>query len=457
MSWTVEGREYHNWDRYQEALRRRDQRQAEARAARAQREAQRLRERLSNQRKQLEEAQNNIREQQKINARIDKTVQSMRRNQERLQQAQENLSSQMDDMRTTHREHVESVERQFQEVQEELHAEIQQESQRAARERAALETKLTKEINSVDTKVEDLRKQIRDKERLDREIAEITIAETEAMLNREQDMIMKMKLDNELRTAKERIGSLQDSLAKNLPGLGITAKQIQVEVNGLVNKAYEIEAEMEAFRESAQFRINQCKADLEDQLVDEFYSVEKRQFLHRIQQLEQSVQESYSNPSRREIEAVEHEKQLKQAEHIVDSISAEKQNTLDLHESRILAFKERIPFLQKHFGMNIEEPNIRMEDPEDKKSALLVTYKTHDRTIEYRLNLDGSFYMDGHGYSSNSACQSSGRQAINAIRQNSIVEQEKLDETNRTEPSRAVPQKENILQEHFRQFTQGNH
>ena len=297
MSWTVDGREYHNWSRYQEALRSQQRRRAQERARRAQQEATRLRSRLRNQQRQLNEAQNNFRAQQRINAQIDQTVRSMRRNQEQLEQAQQNLSAELQDVRETHREHVEAIERQFEEVQQELSSEIQREAQRAEQAREQLETKLTEQIESVSDRIDA-------KEKNDREVAQLAIAEARALLERERAILSEMDLAHDLETLQDKMKSLEISIQQNLPGVGVTGNQIQVDSNRLINNAYRIQAKMLAHQESALYRISRCKEDLDHKLVDDFYEVEKEQFLHRIQQVEESVREGYTNPNRMEIEAV---------------------------------------------------------------------------------------------------------------------------------------------------------
>ena len=185
--------------------------------------------------------------------------------------------------------------------------------------------------------------------------------------------------------------------------------------------------------------------------------VEKEQFLHRIQQVEESVRESYNNPNRMEIEAVEHEKQLARAEDIILEIACQKEITQDQHNDRRKALRERIPFLQAQFGACIENPQVQFENPRDKKSPIILTYKTHDRTIEYRANLDGTFSMDGYGYSSNTACQNSGQQALEALQNGSVVERQQIEETgNRTQPRMNTQNTySSDIQENLNQFTRG--
>ena len=433
MSWTVEGVEYHNWSRYQAALRRQQQNRAAARAQRARQEAQRLQNRLAQQQVLLAQAQGNYREQQRVNARIQETVRSMERNQQQLQRVQQNMQSELAETQAEHREHVEAVQRQFEEVQEELQVEIQQEAERAERERERIEEDLRNEISQVDAKIENLEERLQAKQIEEQEYAQLVMAEMRAYLEENKSLLSRADMSTQQETLLSKMRGIEAAIARDFSGVASDMIQVQNEANGLVNEAHRKIARMEALKESALYRIESCRDSLDTELIDLFYTVEKREYLQRLQQLENDVESRYQDVRRMEIEGHEHEQQLEQAEEVINSIVSQQEQIRDQHGTRKKNLREQLTRLQSALGPPVEKPQIEFAIPDDKKSNLVLTYKAYDRTIVLRMGLDETFTLDGHGYASNAECQASGRQLIEQIRGQAVVTAENIEQENRAQ------------------------
>lgn len=446
MSWTVEGRSYHNYEEYQRA-------QAESERARTVRTAQelaaandRLQQEIRADRGRMDDVRDSVEQQMEISRRIQANVQAVERNQARLQSVilqnerrmRESLTSlekeitdqdgklhgvQVDlgTLRQRHQTHVAQVQRELSDVR----TRMEQGLAEAEHQRRLAEERVKASIDAVDQKVE------RDRLERSRAVADrLTLASSEleaatAILGRIEPTLQPLDLSGKLQEVRPEVAAGRLLIAQgNASAALATCTLARSNAESLEHEARTRHVDMEAARYDADRRMTWI-----DQTVDAgasadlraCYKTEARMVRATIDAARSRLEGRYRNYRLLDIERREDAELLERLEHEILDMVASAPGIADAARKRAQQLEEVVEALEKVYGES-GAADQRFAIADDPKSELVADIAFGSSTVRLRLSLDGTMLLDGYGHGSNSECATAAHRVIQALQNRAVVQ-----------------------------------
>lgn len=447
MSWTVDGHLYHNYADYQRALSQRDAALAERRLREKEAEAARLQQRLHEREREVAGVRGDLQRQAQAVAAVDRDLGALRRTQQELaaiqrdseQRLGERLAEVGASQRATAAE-LAALQRQHAEDQRRIEQTFTAVSERIAavavdaeRQRAAMETRLQQAIGEVDAKIEADRAARLAEVRDAAARARVQIDLVQQALTSLGERLGPLALDEEAIAVREHLHQATtlcergDAASALAAGHGAFA-----EVRTLQRRALRREAELRAAREGALARLEALTPRVAAAPVQQYFAVEAQRIAALSRRLRERVAQSYARYERLSVEAARDEDMLDRAEAEVDIMAAACDGVRELLAQRTHQTQTVLRQLTQVYGP-VSTVNQRFQNPEDRKSPLVVECDFGGARVNFTCQLDGSFQLDGYGHPSNSACAGRAAEVFATMRETVSVAQPRVDTFNRTE------------------------
>jgi hypothetical protein len=421
LSWSVDGRMYHDYAEYQAALRRKSEREAYERVGQSQAELRRYQQRLRQQEQDLAQAQGDLERQRDINERMRHEVRGLEREQQILASAQaqfeqesqaqfgqlrhhmQGMGDQLEQADRAHQEHVEATRKAFARAGEELRAGLDN----ARREREDGERRLTTAIQEVDRKV-DLDRQARIKRQrddLDQAREQMTIVES--MLGEmTQQQLKPLSLEEDAKSVRTVLESAGRMLNAGKASVALSqAESAFSGVQDLRYKASKRRAELEATGAAVSDRVRAILDMTNSETLDEYFKFEKAELVGYLGHLSSRMPGRYQQYSRMEDD-------LREDERIIGRLEEEARTMLatcptlgervDNRKNKVTEFVRKIA--ARHGGS--AGIDAQLARPDDPKSDLIVDCR-FDRGVKVRIvaGIDGTFTANAAGYPTQAECE----------------------------------------------------
>jgi chromosome segregation ATPase len=451
MSWIVDGVTYESIQARDEAIRRRNERQAQATTGQARRQVDELRSRIQQRERELESARGDLQRQIQINEEIRADVSQLRRTNERLEQAQRAMEQQMEaefrevyadieatqadvaELERAHQDHVKQVQRTFTEVRQEMKHGLDE----AEKRRRETEERLQAEVEQVNRKVENDRR-----ERLERIHSEMSRAEeavhtVETALREVEGELVTLGLEEQGQAIREQLAQARSSLQRQDSAAALaTANGAFGQVRSLQFSVQRRQAALDTYRSSVMVKVDQLEQRLAGPQIVNWFPAEVEVAHNLLGQLKESAGASYQRYSRMEIQADRDERILDRLEQQVDLMVATAPNIAELAEERKQQAMLIIEKLRRVYGplSSFDQRWARDNDP---KSSLVLNCKFGGARVDVHIGLDGGFTLDGYGHESNATCSAKAESLVAEIGREQRVRRQQVSMENRNAPALA--------------------
>ena len=432
MSWTVDGRLYHDYAEYQAALRRKNEQEATERVAQSQAEVRRYQGRLRQQEQELRQAQGDLDRQRHIHEQMQQEVRGLEREQqilantqarfERESQAQfgeirhhmRDMGDQLQEAERQHQAHVEATQQAFAKASADLRVGLDN----ARREREEGEQRLRAAVQQVDDKVESDRRARAKRQLDDMDQAREQISVVATMLDQTpSEQLRRLALDEDA----EGVRTALDSATRMLNSGKATVALSQAETafgraSELRYKVTKRRAEMEAVRGAVTDRVRAIVDMTQSELLDEYFKFEKAEALNYLQHLSARTSDRYRLYSRVEDDLREDERTLGRLEEEVRAMRATCTTLAERVENRRKKVSDFVEDIEaEHGGSAGVHPYLARDD--DPKSDLIVECQL-DRGVKVRIvaGIDGAFRVNAAGYATQAECDYHSAQMIRKFR-----------------------------------------
>lgn len=421
MSWTVDGRLYHDYGEYQAAVRRKNEREASERVAQSQAEARRYQDRLRQQEQELRQAQGDLDRQRQIHEQMRQEVIGLEREQqilantqarfERDSQAQfgqirhhmQGMGDQLREAERQHQAHVEATQQAFAKASADLRTGLDN----ARREREEGEQRLRAAVQQVDDKLEADRRTRVKRHSDDMDQAREQIAIVTAMLDQTTSQPLRpLALEEDAESVKGVIDSATRML--NAGKATVALSQAESAFNGARDLRYKMlkrRAELEAVRSAMTDRIRAIVHMTESASLDEYFKFEKAEVLGYLQHLAERATDRYRLYSRMEDDLREDERTIGRLEEEIRAMRATCTTLAERFENRRKMVSDFVDDVEAEHGGSAGV-HARLERPDDPKSDLIVECRL-DRGVKVQIvaGIDGAFKVDAAGYATQAECE----------------------------------------------------
>ncbi|MCC9608099.1 hypothetical protein LOC68_01695 [Blastopirellula sp. JC732] len=423
MSWKVDGVYYHDWAEYQQALRLRDQRLVRAHLDTLQRDFSRQQEAIRRTEQELRQANNNYQRQVQLNAQLAEQIAEQEgtlrvlgnAQQAMAREVEEEFSRVRDCLTSTQRDvaeldqfvqqEKEEVQRQFGELESDLVAGLAE----ARESQNQLEAELRKSIREVDDKLDaEIQSRIaKDQDQLAQANVFIEfIEEMFAGLQKQAHQIGETpaldRLQLDLASARRMVQEGAASAAYATAQAALSeAKTAQ---HAFTRKATEIQC----LRQSTEARIARLRKAISDPLVSKYFAVEAAKVQRFLQDLDADLVRSFQRAATLEVDRSYFDRQLESIDAGVAKMVALTPMADSEYQTRDDHILEMIRELRQPsaLGTLLSAPKDELADPNDPKSAKIVTLEFQSGRVQITFPLDRTegFSMDGFGHSSDREC-----------------------------------------------------
>jgi chromosome segregation ATPase len=430
MSWTVDGRMYHDYGDYQAARQRKAEREATSNAAQARAEMARYRKRLRASEAELTQAQGDIARQRNINEQMHQDLRGMQRQQRQLAEAQArferesnarlkeiradlaDMDEQLAEVEKAHQAHVEATRRAFEEANQALQAGLAEAEQR----RRQTEQRLTAAVQEVDRKVEHDRRQRLQRQRDDLDQAGEQIKMVEEVLDRVGGALKRLNLEEDEHSARMTLQSAQGFLRQEKASPALTkAESAFVEARSLVYKSQKRSAELSAAASAVADRIADIHELVKFEKLDTYFKGEKSELLRHLSQFADRLPRHYQQYSR-------HEDDLRDDERILGKLEEEARGMVAMCamlEDQIAERRKRVTAIVRKIADNYggtADINPALSDPNDVKSALIVNCVFDGgEKVRIEAGIDGEVHIDGAGHRTQDACNRRSAELVQSL------------------------------------------
>lgn len=431
MSWTVDGRMYHDYNEYLAALQRKEANEAIALAAQARGEIARHQQRLRRQQAELEQAQGDLARQRRINEQMHQDVRGLQREQRQLAEAQHrfeqesnarlgeiredlrDMGTQLAEAEEQHRRHVEATQQAFEQANEALRAGLAE----AERQRQETERRLRAVVDAVDRKVEADRQARLRRQQNDLDQAREQIAMVEEVLNQFGDTLRPLNLEDDAQSIRMTLQSARTLLrqGKASPSLA-QAESGFAEVRALGYKSEKRRAELVAASAAIADRVAAIRELAAAERVDRYFKQEKAELIGLLASVADGLSRHYQQYSR-----LEHD--LRDDERILDKLENEARAMVAMCptlEDQVAERRKRVTALVRKIADRYgggAEVKPELSDPDDLKSPLLVNCVfSGGEKVRIEAGIDGEVRIDGAGHSTQDACEERAYDIVESLR-----------------------------------------
>lgn len=467
MSWTVNGREYHDYDEYQRALRDTEQNRAQQRVADLERRLnqerqeynnlqgrlnqinQNLQGQLDGAQRSITEQRQHIAEQQRIQVQMDQRMQGMQRLQGEMQREQVNIRNDLErgfrqvqeqfgvlqadiehEMQTMQAE----IDREFSRLEQDMQAGFQQ----AARERQEMDQRLTQNIQKVQKNFENYAQA-----QMQRESTQMSQTEVNARL---ADEILMQYSESRLSraglwTESQQIRQLRMQIAASshapqtaLAHSGTMLAQAQT----LEMSLFRREAELDTVKEMLINRLSVIENRIQnDKRIQYYFSQEVTLALDKITRLKQMIENSYEKYAALDTQLQHDENNLMVLENTINDMVVMAPIIEGMDNQRNTLAKNIIrASTDAGYGFLSNKVQPQYADPNDKKSNITLDLDFNGPRIRMNLPLDPfvGFSLDSYGFGSNTECTSAAAPLLKQLQETMHVNEPMLDSENRKSP-----------------------
>jgi hypothetical protein len=451
MSWTVDGRMYHDWAAYQRARARSNKRRASRAGSRARETERRLQAQIQKNDAELSRVRGDVAAQTRLNAEIRRDVGALQRNQRRLDHARLRLESDMESqfaqarqhfaqqeqaietMQSDHASHVASVQQQFSRVKDELAQGLAQ----AERRRLEGEERLQGAIRDVSARVDAEREARLATARTQRDRAERLLKELEV----EQSQIdpaeatrlgMRDRVQGVLEThrgARTLLaqGDQVAALARAMGGVG--------ELRTLRQELLARTQDIVVARDDARARAGRLAERVRSEPIAQWFGTEvelARQVLTRVKN---EINAGYRDHASLPVQIDRHNRWLEALETEVDGWDVAAPQLADLASDRNEQIVGVVMALKRAYGP-VARTHQRLVDSRDPKSGVVLQLDFGGPRVDVHAGLDGRLQVDGYGHDSNRTCAARGQRSARELAGSMSVDNARQELDNRQEPNR---------------------
>ncbi len=439
MSYTVDGRTYHDWDEYQRAQNRYNARLAQERAQQAEREVQRYQNRIREQQIKLDQARGDLKEQQKINQQIRADVSAMQQEQQRFAQAQREFEGkateqmnqmqselsetqeQLDQAEKLHNEFVQETRKTF----EETDAQIKAGLENAEKQLEASEERLKTEINTVNDKLDkDIQQRLETKQGQLDQAGEL-LKMTEEVLDKLQSELMSLNLEEISQSTKVAVQQARVLVQQGMAEAALAqASGAFTEARNLQYLSQKRSSELEVIKSTLRDRIDYLKEQLNNEGLERCFAVERAEMLSIINNFDQRLQTRYQQYSRKEIFLDNDSRILNALEEEASIMLASVKNVDEQYEIRSNKATRAIENLARVYG-GVPQYEGRLADENDIKSPLIVDCKLAGGVeVNFVALLNGDINFQAVAHDSQSSCERAAIAVANSFKDNMQVNHE---------------------------------
>lgn len=452
MSWQVDGVWYHDRDKYEVALARREARIAGEAANQLRGAIAGLQENIRQREADVAAARGDVHRQTALNealrADVGRLDQLRREAAAQQQQAAENFRAQLDAVRGENRVTGEALRSLVQEVEEQsrqteaafagVRRDLDAGLAEAERRREASEARLREGIDEAHRAIEREREQrlARHQDRLQQAAEQIrlTEADLEALKPHLPPLALREQADAVVRQLEQARGMIERGESAASLAMAYGAFTATLTLGDQVRKR---RAELDAARGRVTAEVGYLRSLLKDDLARRYFTGEIERIGALLTRLEQRAAAEYADYATLAIEAkrdgeflqalVHQSLRIVQSAPVMKDMADERREIAETLLTRLAEINGPATDVQQRFARD-----------GDRKSPLVMTCRFGEATIEARVTLNGTVSLDGYGYESNSACTQQGQAILESLggRQEGRTQ---LDTQNR---QRAVPRNE---------------
>ena len=420
MSWTVDGRTYHDSTEYQAALQRKSAREASDRAGQAHAEVQRYAQRLREQQAELDAARGDLARQQRVNEQMHQDVRGLRREQHQLAEIQQRFeqesNARLQEVRANlagvgtrlaaaqreHERHVAETRRAFAQTEQALKSGLAEAEQR----RRETDQRLTAAVQEVERKIELDRQQRLQRQQSALDEAREQIAMVEEVLAQVQPELKPLNLEGDDHSVRAGLqqARIMHQQGRASPALA-QASGAFAEARTLVYNSQKRRAEMSAASAGIADRVQAVRQLTDSGQLDKYFKAEKAELLSQLDRVAGRLPQRYQQYSRMEDDLREDERILGAQEEQVRAMIAMCSTIADQIADR----KERVTTLVNmiaglYGGGADVKPRLAVAD--DPKSNLIVDCTfSGGETARIDADLDSRIAINAVGHSTQSDCE----------------------------------------------------
>lgn len=431
MSWTVDGRTYHDYSEYLAAQERQSAREAEEQARSARAAADRHQRRVREQEAELTKTRDDLARQRRVNEQMHQEARSLEREQQQLAQAQARFERESNvrlgeirahlqgtDARLAaaeeeHRKHIEATQRAFSQAREALKAGLEE----AERRRQAAEQQLNAAIAKVNAKVEADRQDRLRRQTSDLDQARMQIAMVEEVLGQLAGGLKAVNLEEDEKGIRFILQSAQMYLQQGKAETALaSAESAFNEARALIYKSEKRRAELAAVATAIADRLEALRDIVKAEPLDKYFKGEKVALVNNLDRIAARLPRRYQQYNRMEDDLREDERVIGKLEEEARAMVAMCANLADQYVER----RQRVTQLARKIGETYgggADVRAQLTDPQDLKSPLIVNC-VFDGGAKVRIEagIDGELKIDGVGHQTQANCDRRAAEVVQMLR-----------------------------------------